>query len=153
MVALVVITIIWFLSLAVVPMAFSQSAGSSIKIDASDTTSAASAASIQSAHCMKGFSAQTGDGGGALSVGDPMCQHLEMSERYLLAWERMRGWCDKDGNPACDYELEERFYFLHLDHLEQANRIMQQTSVTGQIGKTALQLLPTLAMIVAIIFI
>ena len=114
------------------------------KVEAKNPTSPAPA--VYAAYCTQSASGQGFDGGSAVSMQDPLCQHLEMSNRYLIAYRQMYTWCSSKGrkegttHPACDYEMEARFLELHLDHLAQANRIMQQTSITGQVAKTSIQL-------------
>ena len=106
---------------------------------------ASSAPAVYAAYCQMGGSGQGFDGGGAVVSSDPVCDHMKMADRMLVAYNQMREWCGvshEDGttHPACDYEMEKHFLEQYNYHLERADRIVAQGSYTGQVSKTAGQL-------------
>ena len=105
-------------------------------------TSSSSVSSAVASYCVNSTAGQGMGGGISIGVQDPICQHFNVANQMLLAHQKMRKWCDIPGDPRCDYELEKRFYEAYNENLLSAERIMRQTSITGQAGVTTMQLAP-----------
>ena len=69
-----------------------------------------------------------------------------MAEVALEAYNLQRVWCF-ERDPACDRLLMEGYLVKYRNNLDDANRIMDQTSLAGQAGVTALNLAPALALL------
>jgi len=127
--------------------AFAQ-ATSTIEIDASNDyeNPTSPVASAIASHCINAVGGATSGAGVNLGVQDPICQHLKMAEVALEAYNLQRVWCFEQ-DPACDRLLMEGYLVKYRNNLDDANRIMQQTSLAGQAGVTALNLAPALALL------
>lgn len=127
--------------------AFAQ-ATSVIEIDASNDyeNPTSPVASAIASHCINAVGGATSGAGVNLGVQDPICQHLKMAEVQLEAYNLQRVWCS-EGHPACDRLLMAGYLVKYRNNLDDANRIMEQTSLAGQAGVTALNLAPALALL------
>ena len=132
---------------AVNEKAFAQ-ATSTIEIDASNDyeNPTSPVASAIASHCINAVGGATSGGGVNLGVQDPICQHLKMAELALEAYNLQRVWCF-ERDPACDRLLMEGYLVKYRNNLDDASRIMDQTSLAGQAGVTALNLAPALALL------
>ena len=123
-------------------------ASSTIEIDASNDyeNPTSPVASAIASHCINAVGGATSGAGVNLGVQDPICQHLKMAEVALEAYNLQRVWCFEQ-DPACDRLLMEGYLVKYRNNLHDANRIMDQTSLVGQAGVTALNAAPALALL------
>jgi hypothetical protein len=119
---------------------------SNIQIDG-DESAASSAAAVYAAYCINSASGQGFSGGGAITSQDVLCEHMKVADRMLIAYQQMVEWCKSGTNPACDRELEIEYYNGYTENLADVERIMRQSSITGQVSKTSGQLVIPFAML------
>jgi hypothetical protein len=112
---------------------------STISVDTGQN-SAAGAAAVYASYCINGASGQGVTGGASIASQDVLCEHMKVADRMLIAYQQMVEWCASGTNPACDRELEKAYYEAYTENIADVERIMAQTSVTGQISKTGGQL-------------
>lgn len=107
---------------------------------------AASAATVYSSYCTAGASGQTMGGGAAISNADVLCDHLKVADRMLIAYQQEVAICQAL-EPVCDEGRVIHYWNQYSKNLDSVNRIMNQTSITGQVSKTAGQLVLPAALI------
>jgi len=132
--------------------AYAQSTNS-IDIDASNDyeNPVAPVSSAIANHCINAIAAASTGGGVSLGTQDPICQHLKMAEVALEAFNLQAVWCE-NGQPECDPLLMEGYLTKYRNNLADAERIMQQTSLAGQAGVTALQVAPAVGLLWLLVF-
>lgn len=112
---------------------------SNIEIDASDTMTAASAASVYAAYCTQSASGQATGGGAAVAIGDQVCDHLKIADRELLAYQQQVQWC-KEGSEACDPPAKLEHLANYNEHLRAAEELVENTEITGAVNRVSGQL-------------
>lgn len=117
----------------------------SIDIEGDDYP-ASSAMSAIAGYCQLAATGQAVGGGASIVVSDPICKHFEVANRMLLAWDQERIVCEAQGK-ACDGTQVQWYWDAYTSNLKSAVRIMDQTSVTGQISATAGQLVMPAALL------
>ena len=134
------------LFLSIPDAVFGQSTNS-IDIDASNDyeNPVAPVSSAIANHCINAIGGASTGGGVNIGTQDPVCQHLKMAEVALEAFNLQASWC-KNGQPECDPLLMEGYLVKYRNNLADAERIVQQTSLAGQAGVTALQVAPAVAL-------
>jgi len=128
-------------------------ATSTIQIDAS-TDYDVPVSAVHSAiaiHCVNAIGAASTGGGVNIGTQDPICQHLTMAEVSLEAYTRQTVWC-ADERPECDPVLMQEYLAQYQGHLDDANRITDQTSLAGQVGVTTLDAAPFLGLLWLLFF-
>ena len=124
-----------------------SSANSVITIDGDENEyTASSAPNAAASYCQLAGSGQGSGGGASIVTPDPVCKHLELSNHSKLMWIQEMETC-KMLAPECDEGLKHHYYNQYRYHFNEANRIVKQTSLTGQIGMTGGQLVIPTALI------
>lgn len=139
--------ILSFALLVVISANTTAQSTNSIDIDASNDyeNPVAPVSSAIASHCINAVAGASTGGGVSLGVQDPVCQHLKMAEVALEAFNLQAVWCE-NGQPECDPLLMEGYLVKYRNNLADAERIVQQTSLAGQAGVTALQVAPAAAL-------
>ena len=140
--------ILSFALLVVISANTTAQSTNSIDIDASNDyeNPVAPVSSAIASHCINAVAGASTGGGVSLGVQDPVCQHLKMAEVALEAFNLQAVWCE-NGQPECDPLLMEGYLVKYRNNLADAERIVQQTSLAGQAGTTALQIAPAVALL------
>ena len=140
--------ILSFALLVVISANTAAQSTNSIDIDASNDyeNPVAPVSSAIASHCINAVAGASTGGGVSLGVQDPVCQHLKMAEVALEAFNLQAVWCE-NGQPECDPLLMEGYLVKYRNNLADAERIVQQTSLAGQAGTTALQIAPAVALL------
>ena len=94
---------------------------------------------MYAAYCQQGASGSGIGGSAGVSTADVICDHLKLADRMLLAYQNEGAVCQAL-QPECDPGLKQHYYDKYREHLADADRIAQQTSLTGQVAKTSAQI-------------
>lgn len=122
-------------------------AGASIQIEGDEyDTAAASVAAAMASYCVNSAAGQGVGGGVSIGVQDQACVHYNAANRALLSWKQEAQWC-RELNTNCDPGLKEYYLQEYRDNLAAAFRIVEQTSITGQVNTTTMQLAPFLGVL------